>query len=71
MRRVFRDLTRHSHAEVAEILNREGVVRQRPWTRDSVKDIVRRGRVYLGYVVEKRGREERPGRHEPILDEGQ
>ena len=32
-----------------------------------MKDIWRRGRFYLGYVVEKRGRDERPGRHEPIL----
>jgi hypothetical protein len=37
------------------------------WTRDAVKDIWRRGRFYLGYVVEKRGRDERVGRHEPIL----
>src|SRR5665811_2616779 len=25
------------------------------------------GRMYLGFVVEKRGRDERPGRHEPLL----
>ena len=35
-----------------------------PWTRDAVKDIVRRGRFYLGFVVEKRGLDERPGHHE-------
>jgi hypothetical protein len=34
-----------------------------------VKDIIRRGRFYLGYVVEKRGLDERPGHHEPIIDE--
>ena len=42
-----------------------------PWTREAVKDIWRRGRFYLGYVVEKRGRDERQGRHEPILEEAQ
>ena len=41
------------------------------WTRDAVKDILRRGRVYLGFVVEKRGRDERPGLHEPILSEAE
>ena len=50
-------------------MNREGVPHRGPWTRDSVKDIWRRGRFYLGFVVEKRGRDERPGRHEPILTE--
>jgi hypothetical protein len=54
---------------VAAILNREGVPHRGPWTRDAVKDILRRGRVYLGFVVEKRGRDERPGCHEPILSE--
>ena len=29
------------------------------------------GRMYLGFVVEKRGRDERPGRHEPILTEAE
>ena len=42
---------------------------QEPWTRDAVKDILRRGRTYLGFVVEKRGLDERPGHHEAILDE--
>ncbi len=41
------------------------------WTRDAVKDIRRRGRFYLGFVVEKRGRDKRPGRHEAILTEAQ
>ena len=41
------------------------------WTREAVKDIFRRGRMYLGFVVEKRGRDEPPGRHEPILTEGE
>ncbi len=29
------------------------------------------GSVYLGYVVEKRGRDDRPGQHEPILAEAE
>ncbi len=40
-----------------------------PWTRDAIKDILRRGRFYLGFVVEKRGLDERPGHHEAIIDE--
>ena len=64
-----RELADHSLAEVADLLNRDGVAHHGPWTREAVKDIWRRGRFYLGYVVEKRGRDERPGRHEPILDE--
>ena len=72
MRRVWAELEQHSLIEVADLLNREGVPhRGRLWTRDAVKDISRRGRMYLGYVVEKRGRDERPGRHEPILSEAQ
>ena len=69
VRRVWSELARRSLAEVAELLNREGVPHRGSWTRESVKDIVRRGRMYLGLVVEKRGRDERPGRHEPILTE--
>jgi hypothetical protein len=36
-----------------------------------MKDLLRRGRFYLGFVVEKRGRDERPGRHEPILTDAE
>jgi DNA invertase Pin-like site-specific DNA recombinase len=72
VRRVWQELEQHSLIEVAELLNREGVPRRGAlWTRDAVKDIYRRGRLYLGYVVEKRGRDERPGRHEPIVSEAQ
>lgn len=46
-----------------------GALVHEPWTRDAVKDILRRGRLYLGFVVEKRGLEERPGHHEPIIDD--
>jgi DNA invertase Pin-like site-specific DNA recombinase len=68
VRRVWAELAQHSLISVADILNREGwPPRGGVWTRESVKDIVRRGRMYLGLVIEKRGRDERPGRHEPIL----
>ncbi len=70
--RVWRELEGLSLTAVADLLNREGVTaRGAAWTRDSVKDILRRGRFYLGFVVEKRGLDERPGRHEPILSEDQ
>src|SRR3972149_623136 len=58
-----------SLVEVADLPNREGVPHRGVWTREAVKDIARRGRMYLGFVVEKRSRDERPGRHEPILTE--
>ncbi len=69
VRRVWHELAKRSLIEVAELMNCEGIPHDGAWTRDSVKDIWRRGRFYLGYVVEKRGRDERPGRHEPILSE--
>jgi DNA invertase Pin-like site-specific DNA recombinase len=72
VRRVWAELARHSLIVVADLLNREGVPRRGgSWTRESVKDIVRRGRMYLGFVVEKRGRDERAGRHEAILSEAE
>ena len=71
VRRVFGELTHHSFNEVADILNQEGVEHEGPWTRDAVKDIFRRGRMYLGFVVEKRGREERPGQHDAILTDAE
>ena len=71
VRRVWQALEKHSLLAVADLMNREGVPHKGPWNRETVKDIVRRGRVYLGYVVEKRGRDERLGRHEPILSQDQ
>ena len=71
VRRVWAQLADHSLGEVAELLNRDGVPHRGSWTREAVKDILRRGRMYLGFVVEKRGRDERVGRHEPILTEAQ
>lgn len=73
VRRIWEELPTRSTQEIADRLNRDGVSHRvdRPWTRDAVKDIVRRGRFYLGYVRRGRdvGAEERPGRHEAILDE--
>ena len=71
MRRVFHELAQRSLSEVADLMNQEGVAHDGPWTRDGVKDIYRRGRLYLGNVIEKRGREERRGQHKPILSEAQ
>jgi DNA invertase Pin-like site-specific DNA recombinase len=71
VRRVWQELEKLSLIQVADLMNREGVPHRGPWSRESVKDIARRGRMYLGFVVEKRGRDERPGRHEPILSEAQ
>jgi DNA invertase Pin-like site-specific DNA recombinase len=71
VRRVWRDLVSMSTAEIARTLQAEGVRRRtvEPWTKDAVKDIVRRGRFYIGKVVYRRGEEERDGRHRAILDE--
>ena len=73
VRRVWQELAEHSLADVAERLNRDGAPHRAAgaWTREAVKDIFRRGRMYLGFVVEKRGRDERPGRHEPILTQAE
>ncbi len=71
VRRVWRLLVQHPCAEVAEILNREGVPHLGPWSREAIRDIVRRGRMYSGLVVEHRGHDERPGRHEPIISEAE
>jgi Recombinase len=71
VRWVFHELSKHSLNEVADLPNQQGVQHHGPWTRDSVKDIYRRGRLYLGHVLEKRGRDERPGLHEAILTEGE
>jgi DNA invertase Pin-like site-specific DNA recombinase len=71
VRRVWQELVQRSLAEVAELMNREGVPHRGVWTRESVKDIARRGRFCLGFVVEKRGRDERPGKHEPIITEAE
>lgn len=71
VRRIWRDVATKSMDQIAGDLQREGVSRRvnSPWTREAVRDIIRRGRFYLGYAVAGRGVEERPGRHAPILDE--
>lgn len=67
---IFQELFLHSFAAIAERLSGDAILRRgRPWTEDAVKDIWRRARVYLGFVVHRRGLEERPGRHEAIVDE--
>ena len=71
VRRIWTDLAGLSTEDIAAGLNRDAIAHRedRPWTRDAVKDIVRRGRFYLGFVTHRRGAEERPGRHPAILDE--
>ena len=84
VRLVFERAATTSTSIIAKELNAEGILRRskavrqadgsvthqhQPWTRDAVKDILRRGRVYLGFVVEKRGLDERPGQHQAIIDE--
>jgi DNA invertase Pin-like site-specific DNA recombinase len=84
VRLVWRLAASSSTSAIADALNAASVVRrpkkinqgdgaitlvQEPWTRDAVKDILRRGRFYLGYVIEKRGLDERPGHHDAIIDE--
>ena len=69
VRQLWNELAVRSFDAVTDLLIREGVPHRRGWTRDAVKDIYRRGRFYLGYVVEKRGHDERPGHHEPILSQ--
>jgi hypothetical protein len=71
VQRIWQELASRSTDEIADGLNRDDVRHrvERPWTRDAVKDIARRGRFYLGYVTHRRGLEERPGHHPAIIDE--
>lgn len=71
VRRIWRDIATTPTGEIARRLQSEGVKRRTndPWTKDAVKDILRRGRFYLGYVIYKRGQEEAIGRHAAIIDE--
>lgn len=73
VRRVWRDLATKPTRRIAADLNAEGVPRRdaETWTKDSVKDIQRRGRHYLGFAVAKRGLDEAQGTHEAILTEAE
>ena len=71
VRRVWQLVVTYPYAGVAAILNREGVPHRGPWSREAIRDIVRRGRVYTGLVVEHRGHDERPGRHDAIISEAE
>jgi hypothetical protein len=68
---VFRYLPEMPLSQVAAALERDGVPYRpgRRWTKDAVRDIWRRRRLYLGFAIRKRSLEERPGTHEPILTE--
>jgi DNA invertase Pin-like site-specific DNA recombinase len=71
IRRIWAELADRPTEDIADRLNRDGIAHRmdRPWTRDAVKDIVRRGRFYLGLVTYHRGAEERPGRHPAVIDQ--
>ncbi|MEJ7803167.1 MAG: recombinase family protein [Candidatus Limnocylindria bacterium] len=57
-----------SHAAVAADRNRRGIARRgKPWSKQSVRDIFRRAPFYAGQAVYRRGKDERPGLHEPII----
>jgi DNA invertase Pin-like site-specific DNA recombinase len=70
IRRIFGDLASISFVRVCRDLNAEDILRRgERWTIDSVKDVWRRRRLYVGFVEWKRGLEERPGQHPAILDD--
>jgi site-specific DNA recombinase len=71
IRAVFERLAEMPMGQVAAALERDGVP-YRPgsrWTKDAVRDIWRRRRMYVGFAIRKRSLEERPGTHPPLLTE--
>ena len=70
---IFRLLAQRSSTDVTDELNSRGISHRdgRPWSKQAVRDVWRRRRLYLGYVVYKRGLEERRGRHNPIIGEAE
>jgi len=71
VRAVFRYLAEMPLSKVATALEADGVPYRpgRRWTKDRVRDVFRRRRMYLGKVIRKRSLEERPGTHPPIVSE--
>ena len=71
VRAVFRYLAEMPLSQVATMLEQDGVPYRpgRRWTKDAVRDIGRRRRMYVGMAIRKRSLEERPGTHPPILSE--
>lgn len=73
VRRIWGEVATRSTRAIADGLNRDGISHRsaRPWTRDAVKDIIRRGRLYLGLVTEGRDAtaETRQGRHPAIISQ--
>ena len=69
VRQVFRLLAKHPFAEIADVLNREGVRHRVPraWGKNAVKDLWRRREVYRGNVTTRRGLEVIAGKHRAIL----
>jgi DNA invertase Pin-like site-specific DNA recombinase len=71
VRRIFAELEHRSTWEIAATLQAEGAPPPSAggWDREAVRTIHQRAKIYLGLVVRGRGLEERPGRHEPIIDQ--
>ena len=70
VRLIFTLLSSLSFSGVANALTHGGIpARRREWTEDGIKDIWRRRRLYQGFVTKGRGLYERPGLHEPIIDD--
>lgn len=67
VRQVVRMLPDRSFSDIAESLSADGY----PMTTAAVKDVARRLRVYLGFVVLGRGFEERPGKHPPLITDAE
>lgn len=67
--RIFEALASQSFTDVARDLRRDGIAAPTAngWSRYSVREVYLRAKVYLGMVVLRRGVDERPGRHEPII----
>jgi len=64
---IVRLLADRSYSETAEAMTSSGY----PMTTAAVKDVARRLRVYLGFVVLGRGFEERPGKHPPLITDAE
>lgn len=67
VQQIVNMLPAYSFDQIASRLTADGY----PMTDSAVKDVARRLRLYLGFVVKGRGLDERPGRHEPLITEAQ
>lgn len=63
VRQMVAMMADRSYSEIAQAMTADGY----PMTTAAVKDVARRLRVYLGFVVARRGLDERPGKHPPLI----